>query len=156
MKPSTVKLGLNIWPPLLFSGIRVTHIADDFKAVTVELRQKWYNKNVVGVHFGGSIFAMTDPFFMFMLMNNLNKDYTVWDRAGSIEFLKPGKGTIKANFVLTDEMLKDIKSNTIDQGSKYTPTYHVDVVDANGVTVAQVSKTMHIRKRRDERKRIIK
>lgn len=155
MKASTVKRGLNIWPPLLFSGIRVTHIAEDFKAVTVELRQKWYNKNVVGVHFGGSIFAMTDPFFMFMLMNNLNKDYTVWDRAGSIDFIKPGKGTIKANFILTDEMLKDIKSNTIEEGSKYTPTYSVDVIDADGVTVAHVTKTMHIRKRKDKRKRIL-
>lgn len=155
MKASTVKRGLNIWPPLLFSGIKVTHIADDFKAVTVELRQKWYNKNVVGVHFGGSIFAMTDPFFMFMLMNNLNKDYTVWDRAGSIDFIKPGKGTIKANFILTDEMLKDIKSNTIEEGSKFTPTYSVDVIDAEGVTVAHVTKTMHIRKRKDKRKRIL-
>lgn len=155
MKASTVKRGLNIWPPLLFSGIKVTHIADDFKAVTVELRQKWYNKNVVGVHFGGSIFAMTDPFFMFMLMNNLNKDYTVWDRAGSIDFIKPGKGTIKANFILTNEMLKDIKSNTIEEGSKFTPTYSVDVIDAEGVTVAHVTKTMHIRKRKDKRKRIL-
>lgn len=155
MKASTVKRGLNIWPPLLFSGIKVTHIADDFKAVTVELRQKWYNKNVVGVHFGGSIFAMTDPFFMFMLMNNLNKDYTVWDRAGSIDFIKPGKGTIKANFILTDDMLKDIKSNTIEEGSKFTPTYSVDVIDAEGVTVAHVTKTMHIRKRKDKRKRIL-
>ena len=155
MKASTVKRGLNIWPPLLFSGIRVTHIAEDFKAVSVELRQKWYNKNVVGVHFGGSIFAMTDPFFMFMLMNNLNKDYTVWDRAGSIDFIKPGKGTIKADFVLTDEMLKDIKSNTIEDGSKYTPTYGVDIVNAQGDIVAHVKKTMHIRKRRDNRKRIL-
>ena len=155
MKASTVKRGLNIWPPLLFSGIRVTHIAEDFKAVSVELRQKWYNKNVVGVHFGGSIFAMTDPFFMFMLMNNLNKDYTVWDRAGSIDFIKPGKGTIKADFVLTDEMLKDIKSNTIGDGSKYTPTYGVDIVNAQGDIVAHVKKTMHIRKRKDNRKRIL-
>ena len=145
-----------MWPPLLFAGVRITHIADDFKAVTVELRQKWYNKNVVGVHFGGSIFSMTDPFFMFMLMNNLNKDYTVWDRAGSIDFIKPGRGTIKANFVLTDEMLKDIKANTIEQGSKYTPTYAEDVIDEQGDTVAHVTKTMHIRKRKDERKRIIK
>lgn len=155
MKASTIKRGLNFWPPLLFAGVKVTHISKDFRSVTVELRQKWYNKNIVSVHFGGSIFAMTDPFFMFMIMNNLSKDYTVWDKAGSIDFIKPGKGTVKAEFTLTNEMLDDIKSNTIEEGSKYTPTYSVDVINEQGETVAHVKKTMHIRKRKDDRKRIV-
>lgn len=155
MKANTIKRGLNFWPPLLFAGIKVTHIPDDFRAVTVELRQRWYNKNVVGVHFGGSIFAMTDPFFMFMIMNNLSKEYTVWDKAGSIDFIKPGTGTLKAEFALTQDMLDDIKSNTIEQDSKYTPTYGVDVMNEAGNIVAHVKKTMHIRKRKDNRKRIV-
>ena len=36
--------------------------AEDYRHARVELRQRWYNRNYVGTHFGGSLFAMTDPF----------------------------------------------------------------------------------------------
>lgn len=145
---------MNLWPPFLFSGIRVTHIAEDFTAVDVELRQRFYNRNYVGTHFGGSIFAMTDPFWMMMIMNQLGRDYTVWDRAASIEFLRPGYGTLAAHFRTTPQMIDDIRANTAEEGSKYLPQYPVDVVNKDGETVSRVTKTLHIRRRADTRKRI--
>lgn len=154
VKASTMKRGMNFWPPLWFAGVQITHIGDDYRSVEVELRKKWYNKNYVGVHFGGSIFSMTDPFFMMMVMNNLSRDYTVWDKEGSIQFLKPGVGTLKAKFELTDEMLADIKANTLEEGSKYQPTYSVDILNSDGEIVAKVQKRLHIRKRKDNRARI--
>jgi acyl-coenzyme A thioesterase PaaI-like protein len=93
MKASALRRGMNLWPPLLFSGIRIRHISDDFRAVDVELRERFYNKNYVGCHFGGSLFAMTDPFWMMMVMRNLDRSYTVWDKSAEIDFLRPGRGT---------------------------------------------------------------
>src|SRR3546814_5442752 len=77
MKASRLRLLMNLWPPFAFTGIRVQHIADDFSAVRVALHQRWYNRNYVGSHFGGSLFAMTDPFFMMMLLHQLGSDYIV-------------------------------------------------------------------------------
>ena len=62
---------LNLWPPFRGAGIRVREIAPDFRIATVELRMRLLNRNYVGTHFGGSLFAMTDPFFMIMMMQNL-------------------------------------------------------------------------------------
>ena len=91
---------MNIWPPFVGAGIKVVRIADDFHEIRVALRQKWFNKNIVGSHFGGSLYAMVDPFYMIMLMNILGKDYIVWDKFASIDFIAPGKGTVTATFSL--------------------------------------------------------
>ncbi|WP_420407384.1 DUF4442 domain-containing protein [Hoeflea sp.] len=154
MKAGTLRRGMNLWPPFLFAGIRITHIADDFRAVDVELRERFYNRNYVGCHFGGSLFAMTDPFWMMMVMRNLDRSYTVWDKSAAIEFLKPGRGTVTARFRLTDDMLEDIRANTADDGAKYLPSYQVEITDGDRDTVAKVTKTLHIRRKPDTRTRI--
>lgn len=139
---------------MLFSGIRIRHISEDFRAVNVELRERFYNKNYVGCHFGGSLFAMTDPFWMLMVMRNLDRSYTVWDKSADIEFLRPGRGTVSAKIRLTDVALNDIRANTPEEGSKYLPSYTVDIVNADGDAVARVTKTLHIKRKPDTRNRI--
>src|SRR6202051_5168931 len=89
---------ISLWPPFLGAGIRVKPIAPDMKAVDVEMKLRWWNANYVGTHFGGSLFAMTDAFYMLMLMANLGRDYIVWDKAASIRYRKPGQGTVRAAF----------------------------------------------------------
>ena len=154
MKANTLRRGMNLWPPLLCAGIRIRSISDDFRAVDVELRERFYNKNYVGCHFGGSLFAMTDPFWMLMVMRNLDRSYTVWDKSSAIEFLRPGRGTVSAKFRLTDDALDDIRANTAEEGSKYLPSYSVDIVNADGDPVARVTKTLHIKRKPDTRNRI--
>ncbi|OCW58285.1 DUF4442 domain-containing protein [Hoeflea olei] len=154
MKAATLRRGMNLWPPLLFSGIRIRRISEDFRAVDVELRERFYNRNYVGCHFGGSLFAMTDPFWMMMVMRNLDRSYTVWDRSAEIEFLRPGRGTVRAEFRLTSEALEDIRANTAEDDVRYLKSFPVDIVNAEGETVARVSKTLHIRRKPDTRSRI--
>src|ERR1039458_6644721 len=59
--PAHLRRLVNLWPPFLGAGIRIKHIAPDMKAVDVEMKLRWWNANYVGTHFGGSLFAMTDP-----------------------------------------------------------------------------------------------
>jgi len=54
---------INLWPPFLGAGIRIQRIAPDMKAIDVEMKLRWWNANYVGTQFGGSLFAMTDPFY---------------------------------------------------------------------------------------------
>ena len=93
----------NTWPPFRGAGIRVREIAPDFRTATVELRARLLNRNYVGSHFGGSLYAMTDPFFMIMMLKNLGREYIVWDKAGAVRYLKPARGTVVASFRLDEE-----------------------------------------------------
>jgi hypothetical protein len=137
----------NWWPPFRAAGIRVREIAPDFRSATVELRMRLFNRNYVGTHFGGSLFAMTDPFFMVLMMKNLGPEYIVWDKQGTVRFLKPARGTVTARFLLPQERIEEAKAATAE-GAKFEPAFRVDIVDAEGVTVADVEKVLYIRKRR--------
>jgi len=141
-----LRRGINFWPPFLGAGIRVKHIAPDMKAIDVEMKLRWWNANYVGTHFGGSLFAMTDPFYMLMLMANLGRDYIVWDKAASIRYRKPGKGTVHAEFRLTEAQLDDIRDK-LKTLPKYEPTFNVVVKDELGEVVASVEKLIHVRKK---------
>ncbi|MBU2487643.1 MAG: DUF4442 domain-containing protein [Alphaproteobacteria bacterium] len=154
MNANTLRRGMNLWPPLLFSGIRIRHIGDDFRSVDVELSELFYNMNYVGCHFGGSLFAMTDPFWMMMVMRNLDRSYTVWDKSAEIDFLRPGRGIVSASFRLTEADLDDIRANTRSEGDAYLRPFPVEIVNRNGDPVARVVKTLHIRRKPDTRTRI--
>lgn len=136
----------NLWPPFRAAGIRVREIAPDFRSATVELRMKLLNRNYVGTHFGGSLFSMTDPFFMILMMKNLGPEYVVWDKEARVRFLKPARGTVTARFHLPEERIAEARASTAS-GAKFEPTFRVEIVDAGGVTVADVEKTLHIRRR---------
>jgi acyl-coenzyme A thioesterase PaaI-like protein len=142
-----MKLLLNIWPPFLFTGIRVLEVSDDFRKAKVRLKLSMFNKNAVGVHFGGSLYAMTDPFCMLLVMSRLGKDYVVWDKSADIDYIKPGKGTVTAEFIITDAFIEDILSHTA-QGEKYLPEIPVYVKDAQGELVAKLNRTLYIRRKK--------
>ena len=148
LTPGPLRRILNLWPPFLCSGIHVTEIARDWRSARVELRSRPWNRNYVGVHFGGSLFAMADPFWMLLTMHALGTDYIVWDQAGSIEFLKPGRGTVHAQFRLDDAVLDQLRAATVD-GNKYLHWFETDIVDDVGDVVARVRKQVYVRRKRD-------
>src|SRR4051794_15205939 len=117
---------LNCYPPFLGAGVRVTFIAPDWRLVRVRMRLTWYNRNYVGTHFGGSLFAMTDPFLMLMAMQNLGRGYIVWDKAAEIDFLAPGRGTVTAEFRLSEQDIEQMRAATAD-GQKHLCWFPVEV-----------------------------
>ncbi len=135
---------INFWPPFLGAGIRVKYIAPDMKAVDVEMKLRWWNANYVGTHFGGSLFAMTDAFYMLMVMANLGSDYVVWDKVAKIRYRKPGRGTVRAEFRLSDSQIDDIREK-LKTLPKYEPAFSVEVKDEAGVVIAEVEKMLHVR-----------
>jgi acyl-coenzyme A thioesterase PaaI-like protein len=135
---------MNLWPPYLGAGIRVRSIAADWSEASVELRLGWLNRNYVGTHFGGSLFAMTDPFFALLLMHRLGGRYLVWDQAGRIEFVAPGRGTVSALFELPEERVAQIRAQA-EGGDKVLPQFGVEIRDRAGALVASVHKTLYVR-----------
>lgn len=147
MTPRRLRRVFNLWPPYLFAGIRIVEIGEDWRSADIRMRLHWWNRNYVGTHFGGSLFSMTDPFWMLLVMNALGRDYIVWDRAGEIRFRKPGRSTVHARFRLDDARLDEIRAATAD-GDKYQPWFETDVVDSDGEVVAQIRKQLHVRRKR--------
>ena len=145
-KAHALRRGVNLYPPFLGAGIRVKHVSTDMKSIDVEMKLRWWNANYVGTHFGGSLFSMTDPFYMLMLMANLGRDYIVWDKATTIRYRKPGKGTVRAEFRLSDSQLADIREK-LKTLPKYEPTFKVEVKDDQGIVIADVDKLLWIRKK---------
>ena len=137
---------LNVYGPYLGAGVKVRYLAKDFREAKVEMKLRWFNRNYVGTHFGGSLFSMIDPFYMLLLMISLGRDYIVWDASAEIDFIKPGRGIVSAHFLVTDAMLAEIRDKTAN-GEKFLPTYEVHIVDADGELVARARKTLYIRRK---------
>jgi acyl-coenzyme A thioesterase PaaI-like protein len=115
--------------------------------VRVELRAGLRNRNTLGTHFGGSLYAMADPFYVLMLSHVLGGDYLIWDQAAEIEFVRPGRGTVAAEFHLDPQQVERLRREAAD-GSKLLPEYHVEIRDAAGELVARVRKRLYVRLKR--------
>ena len=139
---------LNLWPPFLFAGIRVLELSDDMRHARVVLKRHWYNRNFVGTHFGGSLFAMTDPFWMIMTLYRLGEGYIVWDRSAAIEFVEATKAPVFAEFTLDDATIDEIRAATAG-GEKYLRWFETEVRTAEGSTVARVRKEIYVRRKRE-------
>nr|WP_283254654.1 DUF4442 domain-containing protein [Luteimonas galliterrae] len=140
---------LNLWPPFIASGIRVVEFSDDFRHARVELRMRLWNRNYVGTHFGGSLFAMTDPFWMIMVKERIGRGYMVWDKAAEIEFVKPGRGTVHAEFDLDESVLDELRTAAAN-GDKALRWFDADVIDTQGDVVARVRKQIYVRRKREK------
>ena len=141
-----MRLRLNLYAPFLGAGIRIKRLAPGWKEVDVVMKLRWWNANYVGTHYGGSLYSMTDPFFMVMLIENLGKDYIVWDKSATIRFKKPGRGTVFAEFRLTDPQIQEIKQ-ALTTEKKIERVFTVEVKDKSGTVIAEVEKLLHIRKK---------
>ncbi len=142
---SGMRMLFNLWPPFRGAGIKVVRIAEDYSTLRVELRMKLLNRNYVGTHYGGSLFSMTDPFYMIMMLQRLGKGYVVWDKSATIRFRRPGKGTVHAEFQLSDEEVARVR-RVVEAEGRLEPTYTIEVKNAAGEVVAEIEKTLSIKR----------
>jgi len=150
LPPRLFRHVMNWWPPYRGAGIRVTAISPDWRHVRVELRPRRRNRNYLGTHFGGSLYAMADPFYVLMLVHALGADYLVWDQAAEIEFLKPGRGVVAAEFHLDGATVERLRREAAD-GSKLLPEFIVEIRDDGGELVARIRKRLYVRLQRRAR-----
>ena len=147
LKPKTLKRVLNLWPPLWGAGIRVIELAEDWSFAKVRLRKYWFNRNYVNTHYGGSLFSMTDPFYMLLFLHKMGRDYVVWDKKAEIKFIKPGRKDVYAEFNVSEQQVSDFKQQ-LESQDKIEPVFEVDIMDTDGTLIAKVWKTIHISKKK--------
>ena len=141
-----MRFWMNLWPPFVGAGIRVTRLDRDWRAIDVEMKLRFWNRNYVGTHYGGSLYSMTDPFHMLMLLENLGRDYIVWDKAATIRFRKPGTGRVTASFRISDAEFDEIR-NAVQASAKIERTFTVHVKDLKGTVIAEVEKVIYVRRK---------
>lgn len=144
-KTTYFKMLVNFYLPYMGAGIKITNITEDFRRFDVRMKLRLYNRNFVYSHFGGSLYAMADPFYMFILMENLGTKYIVWDKAAKIDFVKPGTGTVLATFEVSNEEINAIKEE-VDAKGKMNKVFHAEIKSETGEVIAQVEKVLYIRK----------
>ncbi|WP_425452027.1 DUF4442 domain-containing protein [Moraxella caviae] len=146
LAPYLIKARLATYAPFVGAGIRMDLIDLDNSLCVVSMPLTRLNRNVVGTQFGGSLFMMTDPFFMLMLMHKLGKDYVVWDKASSIDFITPGTSTVTARMHIDVAEINTIIT-LAKSGAPVFREYHIDITDEAHKVVAKVQKTVYIRLR---------
>ncbi|MFT7661888.1 MAG: acyl-coenzyme A thioesterase PaaI-like protein [Planctomycetota bacterium] len=137
---------INEYPPYTGAQIEVTHLAADASELRVQMHLDKRNENLVGTHFGGSLYAMVDPHLMILLMQSLGPEYVVWDQSATINFLRPGLGTVHATIRITENELESIRAATA-AGEKHLPTWTLEVRNEANKVVASVFKTLYVRRR---------
>jgi acyl-coenzyme A thioesterase PaaI-like protein len=137
---------MSVYPPFLGAGIRVTRVAEDLTCIEVEMPLNRLNQNFVGTQFGGSLYAMCDPFFMMIAYLKLGPDYVVWDKSASIRFVRPGRGRVRARFEIPPERLQAIRADA-DANGRTTPEFDAEVLDDAGEVVARVHKVLSVRRK---------
>ena len=138
--------GFNFFPAYRGTGARITFIASDWREIRVKVPLTWRTRNIVGTIFGGSMYGAIDPIYMVMLIKILGPEYVVWDKAATIRFRRPGKSTLYAKFILTEEEVAAIKAELVTAPS-IERSYLVELVDADGAVCASVDKTIYVRRK---------
>ena len=136
----------NLFPAYRGSGACVMYIADDYREMRVKIPLSWRTRNYVGTIYGGSMYGGIDPIYMLMLIKTLGAGYIVWDKAATIRFKRPGKTTLFADFLLSEEELTEIKTR-LETEKSVDRIYNVELKDTTGKTHCLIEKTLYIAKK---------
>jgi acyl-coenzyme A thioesterase PaaI-like protein len=136
----------NMFPAYRRTGGRITFIDAGLHRIRVRIPLNWKTRNYVGTIFGGSMYGAVDPIYMVMFIRLLGPGYIVWDKAARIEYKKPGRSTLTAEFEVTEGELQSIR-DALERTEKIERTYRVELRDGDGVVCAAVEKLLYFRRK---------
>ena len=136
---------LSYWPPYFFSGIKIIGVNDQFTKIDVCLKQRFWNTNYVGSHFGGSLYSMCDPFYMFILLHHL-PGHVIWDKGANFKFKKPGYGNVFASFEIPIETIEKLKIEA-SQNFSISPIFKTTIKDQQNRVILELEKILYLKKK---------
>ena len=146
--PKLIKLVINLYPPYLGAGVRIKYISEDWRELHTSMSLRWYNRNAVGTHFGGSLYSMVDPHLMLLLFQLLGKGYWIWDKSAEIEFIKASNKKVTSTIKVSSNDLEEIKRHT-ENGEKYLHEFMIEIRDEDNELVAKVRKILYVRRKKN-------
>ncbi len=138
-----VRFGFYLLPAYRSTGGRVEYVSPDLSTMRVRLPCNRQTRNKVGTIFGGSLFAITDGPHPVLLMIALGRDYIIWDKAASIQFKRPGRTSLFAEFSIPPEEVAEIRS-ILERQPEVDRIYRIELKDKDGIVHAVVERTVYI------------
>ncbi len=137
------KYGFNWSPMYRRSTGKVIEVSDDLHYVKVKIPISFKNRNYVGSIFGGSLFSATDPIYMIQLLNILGEDYVVWDKAATINYKRPARENVFAEFIFSNEEIEKIKKDVVDN-NEIDILKKLNLISKSGAIISELEKTIYI------------
>ena len=147
-RPGVFRSLMNLWPPFLGASIRVDHISPDWREVRTSLPLHFTNRNYLKTQYGGNLFSMTDPFLVLILIQQLGRDFRVWDQSSEIIFVRPGRSRVTATMRVEPETVERIRKSCAS-GEKHLEEFLINLLDDQGQRVARVRKVVYIRLKKE-------
>ena len=147
---------MNLFPPLLFGGVRVLAFGPGFRTCRVRVARSLLTRNLEGSMFGGTIFSAADPFYAIMYWQILARRgvrIQAWLKRASIAYLKPAATALTLDFSLSNEDVEAAVS-ALEAGGRFERSFHIRAVDRNGVVCAEVETLVHLRLPREGQREV--
>lgn len=135
---------LELYPPFFFMGVKIKTVSKDHRHMHLEVPLRWYGKNMHGSMFGGFICAVADP-LPALMCGRIFPGVEMWTKSNSVEFLKPGFGTLDVH-VQIDEKDVEAISRQLETKNKATHTFEFYFRDKKGSDVAHVKNKIYLRR----------
>lgn len=137
------RIGYNVSPLVRGTGSWMAFLSGDWHEVHLKLGLNLRTRNYVGTTFGGALFSAADPVIPIQLYYLLGKRYILWDKAARIQFKRPGRTTLKAQFILPQQAITEIEQQLMTQTQTYYETT-ITWLDQDNKEVALIHKTIYI------------
>lgn len=137
---------MNLWPPLLGSGVRIAEISEDWRFARVELNLSFWNANMHGAAFGGTLYAMTDFLFGTLVARVMGFEYEAWTRTGTFQYLAPGRDGAYMEVTFTEDHEQWVR-DTVAEDGYCNVAYTCVIKNRDGSVVGIGQQDLHVRPR---------
>ncbi len=136
---------INLYPPFWGAGIKMMKQWNNDESIgfKVRLSLHFWNRNFSGTQFGGSLYSMCDPWYVFIMSIYFGEDYILWDRSAEIEYVRPGRTAVFGTFEIQKDHLERIR-NEMNKGEKFFE-FSTTLLDKKGEEIASVTKKVYIK-----------
>jgi acyl-coenzyme A thioesterase PaaI-like protein len=146
MRSRAIRWLLNRLPSYRRAGGKLVYVCADLTHARVRIKYGWRTYGQKGSILGGALYAAIDPCHVAMLQWRLGKDYVVWDKRAVIDFKKPGRSTLYADIVCSEETLAAIRQRA-DREGRTEQVFTVILFDQNNTVHLVCQKTLAIKRR---------
>ncbi len=147
LSPWQVKWMLSIFPPLLFSRVKVLNVSSDFRSLEVRIRPSLLNRNLQKSVFGGTIFSAFDPFhaiLFWQIFAHKGQKLEAWLKSAEIDYKKPATTDLKIRFEIKEADLVSAEKALAESG-KFQQWMYAQAIDENGHVCAEARLLVYLR-----------
>jgi acyl-coenzyme A thioesterase PaaI-like protein len=136
---------LELYPPFFKMRAKIVEARNGWRQMRIRLPLTAFSSNLSGDMFGGWQAALADPIAA-LSCARVFPGYSVWTRAMSVAFEKPGSTDLELRFEMHPEQEAAISAELKSNG-RATPTFEYGFYLTDGTLCTRITNTVAIRPR---------